>query len=95
MYEKVQFWYAVVDQGFPRRWGTSPKGGGANLLFYPMVHINCMKMRKIIGLRGGTIVSANGMSHSLISLSYFGRGMTYTKVYEGSCIFLTCPQDNV
>ena len=36
---------AVADPGFPRRGGANPPGGGANLLFCPILTENCMKMK--------------------------------------------------
>ena len=84
-------------QDFPGDGAPTLKvGGGANLLFCSILPKNCLQMKKIWG--GGAIRSANGKSHSLMNLSYFGRGMIYKKVYEGyciSCIFSVGPQDNV
>ena len=43
----------MADPGCPRRGGTNHKDGGANLLFWTIFPINCMKNLKI-GSRGDT-----------------------------------------
>ena len=41
---KAQLFYC--DQGFPES-GANHKGGGANLLFWPLFPENCMKLKKM------------------------------------------------
>ena len=79
---KLETVYAVVDLGFPRR---NPKSGGINLLFWPFIPENYMKVKKI---RPGAI----GMRNPMDPLSDLKAGEVRG---FGSSLWLISLQDGV